>query len=114
MKKVKIEFDFSKWGQEGISVQKDQCEVIQLHKHKIEGRVYGLVKVGFSFNIFECNEDKVIIYQEIKPREIWVNEQESAGFHYSKVFSSKAEAESQKLPFVIRTVKFREVFDDEQ
>lgn len=111
MKKQQIEFDFSKWGQEGISVQKDQCEVIQLHKHKIEGRVYGLVKVGFSFNIFECNEDKVIMYQEIIPREIWVNEYPTK---LGRCYDTKELAENMKSLDYIRTIKFIEVLDDEQ
>lgn len=109
--KKQIEFDFGKWVQEGISVKSWDDSVVALHKHpNKEDLYYGISEHG----CFICTPKELTMYQEEKPREIWVNEQESAGFHYSKVFSSKEEAESQKLPFVIRTVKFREVQDNEQ
>lgn len=116
MKKQKIDFDFSKWGQEGISVEYKGNRVQTLHQHPNENayQYYYGVDCFNNFFVTYLSQLDLIMYQEIKPREIWVNEQEGGGFHYSKVFSSKEGAESQKLPFVIRTVKFREVLDDEQ
>lgn len=110
--KKQIEFDFFKWGQEGISVEIEGVKVLGLHQNPTNTYdYYGIDSKGLTFI---RNKIELRMYQEIKPREIWVNEQEGGVFHYSKVFSSKAEAESQKLPFVIRSVKFREVLDDEQ
>ena len=108
--KKQIEFDFSKWGQEGISVKTDM-EVLNLYKNDILNNFY----YGIDINgvVFSLPEKHLKMYQETKPREIWVNEQQDAIFHYSKVFASKKEAESQKLPFVIRTIKFREVEDEQ-
>ena len=51
------------------------------------------------------------MYQEIKPREIWVNEYPQ---WLGKAYKEKDEAESRKSNNYIKTIKFREVLDDEQ
>lgn len=109
MKEVVIDFDFSKFGQEDITCKSGGLYIHTLHEHPHnKDHYYGIAANGSEFR---THVNFITMYQEMKPREIWINEQENAGFHYSKVFSSKAEAEAQKLPFVTRTLKFVEAIE---
>ena len=114
MKKQQIEFDFSKWGQEGISVKLPSSNhAVTLHKSPLgDNSYYGISTDNYTFHISEKN---IKMYQEAKPREIWVNEYPEN--KTTNVFwDTKEEAEPKLLNYAtpIRTIKFREVFDDEQ
>lgn len=111
MKKVKIDFDFEKWGQEGISVIIQSEDIIKLHQNPIKNIwFYGLFKNG---NNFVCLYTDLTMYQEVKPREIWVNEFHdtlSAVIHTNK----KSAISCKDFDGYNKSVKFREVLDDEQ
>lgn len=110
MKKVKIDFDFSKWGQEGISVYHYNTKVLTLHKHFNHGEYY---YYGISeTNLFGCASKHLFMYQEIKPREIWVNEYPT---HLAEfVYTSKEQAVIGSADNTTKQIKFMEVLDDEQ
>ena len=109
MKKQQIEFDFSKWGQEGISVD-DICGrlVIRLYENPIKDEFYGVAHDG---SVFALPKQKFTMYQEVKPREIWVNEYYD---FFGKGYHTKKEAMDRKASSCIRTIKFVEVIEDEQ
>lgn len=111
MKKVKIDFDFSKWGQEGISVIIDSKNVFVIHKNPIKTTwYYGLYENGFAFF---CLVGDITMYQEIKPREIWVNEYPNNQRAYV-FWDTKEDAETKLLNCAtpLRTIKFREVLEE--
>lgn len=111
MKKVKIDFDFSKWGQKGISVMSGKYRMLTLHKHPIVERDY----YGMDYDCDFHTGDGFIMYQEVEPREVWINEFEyglSNVYWFSRTLEEALE--SKILNGYKRTVKFREVLDDEQ
>ena len=112
MKKQKIPFDFSKFGQEGISVDYLEESVIALHKHPNEEDLYyGIFENGCFIGL--PNELKM--YQEIKPREIWVNEYTNGLSATCMWYDSEKEAaECKSATHYVKSIKFREVLDDEQ
>ena len=111
MKKVKIDFDFSKWGQEGISVYHYNTKVLTLHKHfnPDEDYYYGISET----NLFGTSSKHLYMYQEIKPREIWVNEYPNNLRAYV-FWDTKEDAETKLLNYTtpLKTIKFREVLDE--
>lgn len=110
MKKINIEFDFEKFGQEGVTAFIDGVEIISAHKFPFDypDRYYGIDQRGMTY---DRHKSKLVMYQEIKPREIWVNEY-PAGFTGS-VHLSKEKAISCRIASFTTTIKFREVLDDE-
>lgn len=116
MKKVKIDFDFSKWGQRDVDTTLKGHTIQTLHKHpnaKVNECFYGIDGFGHAFKTY-LNSGELEMYQEIKPREIWVNEYQTIGCTNSCIYQSEEEAIKNKSRNYIRTIKFREVLDDEQ
>lgn len=111
MKKQQIPFDFSKWGQEGISVD-DICGrlVIRLYENPIKDEFYGIAHDG---SVFALPKEKFTMYQEIKHREIWVNEY-STGLGVMHFTEEAAIQQRDKARTFVKLVKFREVLEDEQ
>lgn len=68
--KKQIDFDFDKWGQEGISVEIDRVKVLKMHQNNILGLIYGIDSLGLVFN---RKAKDLIMYEEVKPWEFWVN-----------------------------------------
>lgn len=82
---------------------------LHLHPHN-KDHYYGIAHNGLTFRVHVFS---LTMYQEIKPREIWVNEYPS-GFRNSAVHVSKVSAELDSGGSCLRQIKFREVLDDEQ
>ena len=102
-----IEFDFSKWGQERIIVYNETDKMITLHKNPISSDLYyGVDEEGYTYSGLII---KFTMYEEIKPREIWVNEF-SSGTYLMKAYHTKAEAESNQTG-AIGQIKFIEVIE---
>ena len=111
MKKQQIPFDFTKWGQEGISVESSDFIVHTLHLHPHnKDNCYGIAHNGDAFNF---HVGWLRMYQEIKPREIWVNEY-STGFGIMHFTEEAAIQQRDKARTFVKLVKFREVLEDEQ
>lgn len=107
--KKRIEFDFSKWGQEWISVTIHSEDIIILHQNPINNNwFYGVYKNGMNF---VCLDTDLEMYQETKPREIWVNEYKDG---YTTSHQTKENALRLAGADCLRTIKFREVEDGEQ
>ena len=104
-----IDFDFSKWGQDGINVEVNGSKVAELHKHNTAKDVYFGHYGGFQ--IFCLYSNNFIMYQEIKPREFWINEYED---RVGMPYESKSDANENKAKGFKRQIKVREVLDDEQ
>lgn len=109
MKKQQIPFDFSKWGQDGITCVFEDSPILTLHLNlRNQLNYYGITESGTPFHTYVSS---IKMYQEIKPREIWVNEYPR---HFGNTYNTKEEAEKYKTSSCVRTIKFREVLDDEQ
>ena len=107
--KKQIPFNFELWGTEGISVDDIMGRlVIKLHENPIRDDFYGIVHDGSPF---ACKDINLIMYQEVKPREIWVNEYTIglSNTHYpTKELATKYAANTSTE---IRQVKFIEIID---
>ena len=112
MKRQQIDFDFSKWGQEGISViLPSRNHAVTLHKSPLgDNSYYGISNDTYTFHV---NVNNLKMYEEIKPREIWVNEY-STGFGIMHFTEKDAIQQRDKARTFVKLVKFREVLDDEQ
>ena len=112
--KKQIEFDFAKWGQDGISVNTHCIEnVATLYKNPFKkDTFYGVSISGIVYSVYITD---LTMYQEVKPREIYVNEPRH-GLHSSQsCFNSLEFAKNNYSEFDhIRTVKFIEVIEDEK
>lgn len=85
--KKEIEFDFAKWGQEGvIALDQNGNDVLNIWKlAKPKNEWIYLIEVNnnempFFLNKFGKNEHaetKIKMFEEVKPREFWVNVYES-------------------------------------
>lgn len=103
----KIEFDFSKWGQEGISVYNETDKMVTLHKNPISNDLYyGIDEEGYTYSGLII---KFTMYEEVKPREIWVNEYKTG--LTSNVFHDTREKASKVQANWLRQVKFIEVIE---
>jgi hypothetical protein len=68
--KKQIDFDFTKWGQEGVSVECYKEEILSLHINpKSSNYYYGMVNGTTCFNV---TKSYLTMYEEVKPREFWV------------------------------------------
>ncbi len=93
MKKTEIDFDFAKWGQEGISVIIQTKSIITLYQNSvITNRFYGLFEDGGAFVALDLD---IHMFEEVKPREFWVNEYDDGSFGVARI--SKEEAESRRV-----------------
>jgi len=104
-----IPFNFELWGQEDIKIYDEDNEVLLIHLHPSTKSYYGVYKDGTNF--FGCIEDSLTMYQEVKPREIWVNEYTIglSDTHYpTKELAIKYAANTSTE---IRQIKFIEVID---
>ena len=104
MKKTEIDFDFAKWGQEGISVIIQTKSIITLYQNSvITNRFYGLFEDGGAFVALDLD---IHMFEEVKPREFWVNIRQDE----ITIYKTKKESE-----FFLRensqTIKVREVLD---
>ena len=102
--KKEIEFDFAKWGQEGISVIIQTKSIITLYQNSvITNRFYGLFEDGGAFVALDLD---IHMFEEFKPREFWVNVSQDE----IKIYESAKEA-----AFFLRensqTIKVREVIE---
>jgi hypothetical protein len=102
MKKTEIDFDFAKWGQEGISVELNSSEVIKIHEYIDSAVLYGVNLKG----AFLDKKENFKMFEEVKPREFWVNVSQDE----IKIYESAKEA-----AFFLRensqTIKVREVIE---
>jgi hypothetical protein len=106
IKRVKIPFNFELWGKENISVDDIMGRlVVKLHENPIKDEFYGIAHDGSTFAL---PVNKLTMYQEVKPREIWVNEYSDLriGGAYSSIEKAK-----HCGPNAIRQVKFIEVLE---
>lgn len=105
-----IPFNFELWGKEGISVDDTMGRlIVKLHEHPMKDEFYGVTHDGCTFAL---PANKFIMYQEVKPREIYVNDRNDM-FVGSSIYFSKEEAiegiagDAKK----VRQVKFIEVLE---
>jgi len=111
--KKQIEFDFAKWGQEGISVTVNGKNVITLHKNPNHANYfYGMTGPTLMFN---NSGPCFTMFEEVKPREFWVNvyENRSVGIYETEQSAIEAFNSSRKYAPKIngQTIKVREVLD---
>lgn len=112
--KKQIEFDFAKWGQEGISVAVNGCKIATLHKHtSIPDCYYGHYEK--SINTFSLYGNNFTMFQEVKPREFWINLYSNG---CKSIHSCTEEANElaknvqiNHTHLTIETIKVREVLD---
>lgn len=110
--KKQIEFDFEKWGQDGISVYIDDVQMATLHKNPFMLNSYYGISAKNGEDIMWCNNSTtytIKMYQEVKPREIWVNEYKNGLGSFS--YLSKEDARKCSASNCIRQVKFIEVIE---
>lgn len=108
--KKEIEFDFAKWGQEGISVETNGTPVITLHVNPhCNSYFYGMLGPTYMFN----NAISTFkMFEEVKPREFWVNEYEDGSF--GQAWLDKEEADKSRIggiDGVAKLIKLVEVID---
>jgi len=106
--KKQIPFNFELWEKEGISVDDIMGRlVIKLHENPIKDEFYGITHDGSTFAL---PVNKFIMYQEVKLREIWVNEFEGR-ICGRKYYISKEDARDNVGFIGTRQIKFIEVID---
>lgn len=104
--KKEIDFDFTKWGQDGISVDDHMGRlIIKLHENPIKDEFYGISHDDCTFAL---PKNKFKMFEEVKPREFWVNVYKDSA---SYVHTSKEDAEISKFIDCIETIKVVEVLD---
>ena len=100
----RIEFDFNKWGQDGIEVEYKEYNIITLHSHPNakSNTFYGISEMGF----FDAKREQLVMYEDKKPREIWINEYP---FEYRAFYISEKEAIEDTQEHFLKRSKFIEV-----
>jgi hypothetical protein len=102
--KKEIEFDFAKWGQEGISIYGDKTKMLTFHKNPTNDLFYGVDEDGYLI----CDKQPEFkMFEEIKPREFWGNVYDNGNF----VIHPTQERALQCLEKSGETIKVREVLD---
>jgi len=91
--KKQIEFDFAKWGQKGISIKYNKIhDVSAIMKSSIQ-YLYVIEYIGYfslgKKNLACADRCDLVMYEEVKPREFWVNVYEDG---FSFLYDRKAEA----------------------
>jgi len=109
--KKQIPFNFELWGTERISVTESDLEILTVHLNPLNNAYYGLCKNGASF--WNLSKRDLIMYQEVKPREVWMNESTEFGLNISSVYFSKENAKANER-YKSRQVKFIEVINEEE
>jgi hypothetical protein len=101
--KKQIEFDFAKWGQDGISVEWYGQKVLSMHINPTSSAYYyGMVNGTTCFNTTQSN---LTMFEEVNPREFWVNVYNNGnGYCYNSQSIAK-----QALADNGQTIKVREV-----
>ena len=111
MKKQQIDFDFEKFGQKDVTAFIDGVEIATMHKFPVgyPDRYYGIDVQGMTY---DRHKSRIKMYEEIKPREIWVNKyKHKLG---ERCYTTLEKAIEGSAGGCIGQVKFREVLDDEQ
>lgn len=106
--KKEITFDFAKWGQEGISVidKDNNIDVCTLHKSPfVLNTYYGLLDNESTYHLSVTD---LTMFEEVKPREFWVNVTGKGDIYIYKDFAS---ADSQCGDWTTETIKVREVLE---
>jgi hypothetical protein len=111
--KREIEFNFAKWGQDGVVVQSENSHfVAEMHLNKISGTYYGYYENGMYFTTINT---ALRMYEEVKPREFWMNLYSNG---LIAILDSKEQADDVGRSFVfvnpdkrVETIKVREVLD---
>lgn len=111
--KKEIDFDFEKFGQEGVEAFIDGVRILTTHKFPsgYPDRYYGIDVRGMTY---DRHKSKLVMIEEIKPREIWVNEYPTTSYKNSCIYESKEAAFIGSGKTANIQTKFREVLDDEQ
>jgi len=115
--KKQIEFDFAKWGQEGISVEKNYNEVVSMMKAADGVTLCCEIKInnGTSTQLAFVSRCNLTMLEEVKPREFYVNvyenfscniykhqEEAEVGLSRSKINTPSVKGE---------TIKVREILE---
>jgi len=67
--KKQIDFDFAKWGQEGISVEYNRKTILTLHINPFNNEYYyGIINENLAFI---APATPLTMFEEVKPREFW-------------------------------------------
>jgi hypothetical protein len=111
--KREIEFNFAKWGQDGVVVQSENGHfVFDMHHNKISNYYYGYYENG---DLFSTINTALRMYEEVKPREFWMNLYSNGMI---AILDSKEQAEDVGRSFVfvnpdkrVETIKVIEVLD---
>jgi len=106
--KKEIEFDFAKWGQEGISVEINGAKIATLHKHTLIPDAYYGIFDSSSFNTFCLYGNNFKMFEEVKPREFWVNITNKDNIY---IYNDFASADAQCGDWTVETIKVREVIE---
>jgi len=114
--KKEIEFDFAKWGQEGITASTEMGDnvlnIIKL-KYPRNGYTYIVeIECKTPFLIKEDNSNlmygKITMFEEVKPREFWVNISKKGNVY---IYKDGIEAGASTGAWDTETIKVREVLD---
>lgn len=103
--KKQIEFDFAKWGQEGISVfdKDNNISVCTLHTSPfVLNTYYGLLDNERPYHLSGTD---LTMFEEVKPREFWVNITPKG---YLYLYNDSKTAEENSVNYG-KTIKVREV-----
>jgi hypothetical protein len=104
--KKEIEFDFAKWGQEGISVKSDGLIAVAMHQNNIKGLIYGIDSKGI---VFHREAKDFTMFEEVKPREYYMNVYKDGSC--GRGWTLKHQATDLQAEDVLETIKVREVLD---
>jgi hypothetical protein len=104
--KREITFDFAKWGQEGIvAYTRLEFQIVTLFENPLKkDEYYGVSEQG---NVFCLESKNINMFEEVKPREFWVNVYSNdSGYCYATEGIAR-----QALADNGQTIKVREVLD---
>jgi hypothetical protein len=113
-KKREIEFDFAKWGQDGVIILTDKGnEMLTFHKKpKSDSLFYGVDEYGY---LQSGDKTAFKMFEDIKPREFWMNLYSNGMI---AILDSKEQADDVGRSFIfvnpdkrVETIKVREVLD---
>lgn len=108
--KKQIDFDFAKWGQEGISIKYNKIhDVVAIMKSTLQFTYVIEHRIDNSLGVKAIHTDKcdLTMFEEVKPREFWVN---VYGDGFSFLYDTKSEA-IQCLDIGGKTIKLVEVIE---